>query len=470
MAASEGVPFSKTGGLADVAGSLPLALKQAGCEVRLVLPLYRGLKEKFSLRPMDGNLLIPLGNRVETADIHEGKMERNIPVYFVGHERYFDREYLYQTPQADYEDNAERFTFFSRAVLECAKAVGFKPDIIHAHDWQTGLIPAYLKTLYRIDAFFNRTASVFTIHNLAYQGSFPKDTLFLTGLGWAEFTPDKLEFYDQISFLKSGLVYADALTTVSPTYAKEIQKAEFGRGLEGVLIERSASLFGILNGIDDKDWNPAKDKHIPKCYAKASLSGKAFCKKHLQEELGLDALPEVPILGMVTRLDDQKGLDIVASVLSDLLERKLQIALLGAGDKKYMDLFSGIAKLYPGKFSLTLQFNNPLAHRIYAGCDFFLMPSRFEPCGLGQLIAMRYGTLPIVHKTGGLADTVEETIGFPFAPLEGPAMLAAVDEALAVFARVRDLGERVGRAMSQDFSWKASSKTYLSLYQKLLKQ
>jgi starch synthase len=331
FAAAECVPFCKTGGLADVVGALPKELRKKRHDVRIILPKYKSIRsQEFSIKETGEQVRIPQGPAMEVGDIRATKTEKGIPVYFVNHEGYFGRPRLYQSAQGDYPDNGERFGFFARAVLEACQAMEFRPDVIHCHDWQTGLIPVYLKTLYRDDAFFQRTSTVMTIHNMAYQGFFPKVLMPILGLPWTEFTTDKLEFYDQINFLKAGLVYADRLSTVSPTYAQEIYSSpEYGRGLEGVLRNRAPSLTGILNGLDVEEWNPAKDPFLPKPYDLNSLQGRKDCKAHLQNSLRLTLAPDVPLFGIVARIDPQKGIDLLADIIPGLMKRKAQLVVLG---------------------------------------------------------------------------------------------------------------------------------------------
>ncbi|HEY5039836.1 MAG TPA: glycogen/starch synthase, partial [bacterium] len=406
---SEVVPFAKTGGLADVVGSLPQALMKMGCEVAVVLPKYKSISpEKYNLTAEVKGLSIPMGMGDMSADILSTRLgDSHGKVYFVQNDRYFDRDGFYGTPEGDYHDNAERFAFFSRAVLEMFKPLDWYPEIIHLNDWQTGLVAVYLKTLYVDKPHFSKMRTLFTIHNMAYQGLFPKYILPMTGIGWDEFKTDKLEFYDQVNYLKSGLVYSDALSTVSERYAEEIQMDEFGHGLQGVLKSRSADLHGIVNGIDYNEWNPATDKGIPAQYTVKNHDKKAESKKKLLQGLGLKFNPTTPVVGLVSRLTDQKGLDLIAEVINDFLALNVQFVVLGTGEPRYHALLQELKEKFPTKLAVQLKFDNNLAKLIYAGSDLFLMPSRFEPCGLGQMIAMKYGTIPVVRKTGGLADTVE---------------------------------------------------------------
>jgi starch synthase len=479
LVASEAVPFAKTGGLADVVGSLPGALMKTGCEVAVVLPKYKNISpEKFKLKLEVKGMNVPMGMGDMTADILSTSLGSTPgTVYFIQNDRYFDREGFYGTAEGDYHDNAERFAFFSRAVLEMLKALRWFPDILHLNDWQTGLVAVYLKTLYKSDPHFAAIRSLFTIHNMAYQGLFPKYVLPMTGIGWEEFQHEKLEFYDQINYLKAGLVYADALSTVSESYAKEIQTDEFGHGLQGVLGTRASSLFGILNGIDYDEWNPATDKEIPAQYTLKNHEKKEVSKKKLTEALELPFKPDVPMVGIVSRLVDQKGLDLISEIIEGFLELDVQFAVLGTGDPRYHLMFEGLRHRFPSKFAAVLKFDSPLAKLIYAGSDLFLMPSRFEPCGLGQMIAMKYGTIPIVRRTGGLADTVENLsldgkkgTGFTFEKYDSQELLFTIRRAVEAFHQPKLWKELVQRAMKQDFSWDLSAGKYMKLYGKMLEK
>ncbi len=477
--ASEVEPFAKTGGLADVTGALPKALEALGHDVRIIMPKYHGVERAAGLlQPVLPRVEVPIGGRTVEGAVLEGRTGRAIPVYFLAQDGYYDRPSLYTTPEGDYPDNCERFVFFCRAVMEALPQLDWMPQVIHAHDWQTGLVPVYCETLYRDTGPVREVATVFTIHNLAYQGLFWHYDLPMTGLGWDLFTPAGIEFYGKINLLKGGLVFADLLTTVSPTYAKEIQTPEYGEGLDGVLRERGADLLGILNGLDYEAWNPATDGDIPKRYAADDLEGKATCKAALREEMGLpDPGRRAPLVGIVTRLVDQKGLDLAAAAVPAIVEAGGQFVLLGAGDERYEREFTELARAHPAAVSVKLGFNAGLARRIYAGADVFLMPSRYEPCGLGQLIALRYGTIPVVRRTGGLADTIREWepesgsgTGFVFEPLDPEACRAAVRRALAAYARPAVWPRLVQNAMAEDFSWEASAEKYVGCYRKALKK
>lgn len=477
FAASECVPFCKTGGLADVVGALPKALRQKRHDVRIILPKYKAIRgQEFAIKEAGEWVRIPMGwGRMETADIRITKTEKGIPVYFVNHDGYFGRPGLYRGPAGEYFDNGERFIFFCKAVLEACKAMQFRPDIIHCHDWQTGLIPMYLKVLLKSDAFFQHTASVYTLHNIAYQGLFPKTLLEVTGFSWKEFTIDQLEFYDKISFMKAGMVFADGLTTVSPTYAQEIQSSyQFGWGLEGVLKERATSLVGILNGLDVEEWNPANDPFLAAPFDADHLDARRECKAALQQSLKFTVDPRIPVLGMVARIDHQKGVDLLAQIIPELMnQHNVQLVVLGQGDSDLMREFERDAQQYPGHIRLCTDFNDPLAHHIYGGSDLFLMPSRYEPCGLSQMISMRYGAIPVVANTGGLHDSVhqagrESGTGFLFQPDNAAAFLSAVQEALLMFRDPGSWAALQRRAMNETFSWATSVESYLHVYRKAL--
>ncbi len=479
FAASEAVPFCKTGGLADVVGALVPALKARRHDARLILPKYRSIDPvRFGLKQLDAAIRVPFGDSFEAATLWEGRIGR-APAYFVDCPKFFDRPGLYGEGGADYADNDERFILFSRAVLEAAKAIDFRPDIFHCHDWQTGLVSAYLETLYRYDAFFAKTSSLFTIHNIAYQGIFSKDSLFLAGFSWADFTPEKLEFYDQVNFLKAGLVYAQVLNTVSPTYAREIQSDPlFGCGLEGVLKARSKELFGVLNGLDVKVWDPATDIHLSKPFSSRRPDGRAECKNDLQRLCGLGEDPAAPLIGMVTRLDVQKGVDLALLVIERFISEGAQFVVLGQGDKTLKAGLELLAKQYPGRVHYSSDFNEPLAHKIYGGADIFLMPSRFEPCGLSQMISLRYGTIPVVTPTGGLIDTVSDYtldpakgLGFMTEDASATALSRSLAEAVALLrARPKEWRELQRRGMARDFSWKVSIPKYVELYRRALEK
>jgi len=472
IAASEAFPFCKTGGLADVTGALSQVFSRAeDTEVVLFLPRYRNVGGgAFSLKAAGGSFLIPVGNRVETATVSRVQWGK-VAVYFIENPKYFDRPGMYRSAGGDYEDNDERFVFFSRAVLEGAKFIGFKPDVIHCHDWQTGLVPAYLRTLYRIDSFFSKTASVFTIHNIAYQGMFPKETLLKAGFSWLDFTPERLEFYGGINFMKSALVFADLVTTVSPTYASEIQyRPEFGHGLDGVMKHRTSDLFGILNGIDEEIWDPSTDTFLERGYELKSFQrGKAAAKKALQTELGLEENKDLIMAGVVSRLDQQKGLDILLKIAPEFLD-KMQFVVLGSGDPGLADAFGALAAANPRRVAFKSGFDESLAHRIYGGSDIFVMPSRFEPCGLSQMIAMRYGALPVVTRTGGLKDTVfyngepKDSNGFAIDNPEEGELRSLLGHIISLYGWRENWNMMVRNAMRGDYSWAKSAEAYRKLF------
>jgi starch synthase len=476
---SEMVPYAKTGGLADVCGSLPVELVDLGHEVCVVMPRYKKVDtQRFGLKKIVEDLEVPVGSDKKFARVYSTMHKEKIEVYFIDNPEFFQRDELYGTPQGDYPDNDRRFIFFQRACLEFFKIFNFKPDVIHCHDWQTGLIPVYLATLYKNDAFFKKTKTFFTIHNLAYQGNFPPDTLPTTGLAWEEFHLERLEFFGKVSFLKGGIVYADVVTTVSERYAQEIQTQEFGCGLEGVLAKRKADLYGIVNGIDLEEWNPETDPDIVARYSLSHLEPKQANKAALQKECHLEIKPDVPLFGMISRFADQKGLDILAPLISEFGSKiSAQLVLLGTGEERYHALLRTEMAKHPRHLSVHILFDPRLAKRIYAGSDLFLMPSYYEPCGLGQLIAMRYGTVPLVRETGGLADTVAdfqpdvaEGNGFVFKEYRMDALRKTFERAIKAFRDEKNWRELVKNAMKSDFSWKASAKKYAALYRQAKKK
>jgi starch synthase len=473
IATPEAIPYVKTGGLADVTGSLITEYRGMKKEAYIIMPLYKKIKEKgISLKDTGITIKVPIGNRTREGRIFSDKSS----AYFIGCDEFFDREELYGTPQGDYTDNASRFIFFSRGVLETCRAVNFKPHIIHCNEWQTGLIPLYITTTYKLDKFFKNTTTVLTIHNIGYQGLFPASDMPITGLGWELFNPEGVEFYGKINFLKAGLITADVLTTVSNTYAKEILRKEFSFGLDGVLQKREGDLRGVINGIDYKEWDPSQDKFLPKNFDIKNLQGKRSCKSQLVKEVFLDNV-ERPLIGMVSRLSAQKGIDLLLQSIKELLSLGINLVLLGKGDEVFQRSFSEVAKRHKGRISVTIGFDEPLAHKIYAGSDFFLIPSRYEPCGLGQLIAMRYGSIPIGRRTGGLADTIQDYnpltskgTGFLFSDYTPSAMQDAIKRALCVYTDRNKMQRIIKNAMEMDFSWKRSAERYIELYDYAIKK
>ncbi len=471
--ASEMVPFATTGGLGDVLGSLPEEIAKFGHKVSVFLPKYKKISQKgFTLEPIGKEIHVPIGSEVETANIFSCRLGE-LKVFFVGHADYFERDELYGTPMGDYPDNDRRFTFFQRAVLEALKQLKIKPDIIHCHDWQTGLIPVYLKTLYQGDPFFKKTRTLFTIHNLAYQGNFPPDSVPLTGLSWDEFRLERLEFYGKISFLKGGLVYADVLTTVSQRYAQEIQTQGFGCGLEAVLSKRRGDLTGIVNGINPSEWDSEKDKEIEANFGARELEGKTACKRALQKENHLSVDPKVPVFGFVGRLADQKGLDILAPVVEEMAKANWQLILLGTGEEEYHKMLRILQKRHPQHLGLNITFDAKIAKRIYSGADIFLAPSRYEPCGLGPMFSLRFGTIPIVRETGGFVDTVREFNprtgqgnGFIFSGYQSEDLLATMHRAVGVYQNQKVWTKLMRNGMECDFSWESSARRYAALYER----
>lgn len=477
LAASEAFPFCKTGGLADVVGSLcqQFAGKKKN-KVVLFLPHYRNMTRISTLKVVPGVYFIAVGDRIEQASLSYVQWG-NVLVFFVNNRKFFDREGFYHTAAGAYGDNDERFIFFSRAVLEGCKFIGFRPDIIHCHDWQTGLIPAYLKTVYKLDAFYTRTRSVLTIHNIAYQGHFSYESFRKAGFHPVDYTPEKFEYYGGTSFLKNGLVFADAINTVSPNYAREVCAAgSVGFGLDGVLRSRKDHFCGIVNGIDTEIWDPETDSVLPVGYdVSQATKGKLTAKLALEQQCKLPQNPDKALIGIVSRLDYQKGIDLVIPVIERLSDRA-QFVILGTGDPRLEDACRNLARKHPESVSYHSRLDETLAHRIYAGADLFLMPSRFEPCGLSQLIAMQYGALPVVSRVGGLVDTVKgyngknenSATGFFIDTLSEQDIYKALDGALKVFKN-RTLWRRLVRnAMKQDLSWDKSAASYLDLYTKLI--
>jgi len=468
--ASEMAPFVKTGGLADVIGALPKALAALGHRVTVFLPRYGSIP--FPAGQYVGSADVPLDGYGRTAGYFERLLGERVRVIFVEYGPFFDRPNPYGDGGADYGDNRLRFAFFARSALEFFRSRGERPDIFHAHDWQAGLLPVYLKSFYWTDPVLYRSPTVFTIHNLAYQGNFAPDTVSVLGLPWHLGAGEAgLEQNGGISFMKGGLVFSELVTTVSPQYAREIQGPEMGYGLDGVIRSRTEDLRGILNGVDYDDWDPRNDRHIAQQYSPEDMTGKAACKADLLRTFGLPEEPELPIVGVTSRLVHQKGFDVVVRAWYDLLQRPLRMVVLGTGETDVQDGFRALAARAPDRFAAHFAYDNAVAHKIVAGTDMFLMPSRFEPCGLTQMYALRYGTAPIVRATGGLVDTVEPWnpatgtgTGFRFDDADGTALLWAIDQSLAAYADRGAWTRLIRNGMARDFSWERSAREYEAAY------
>lgn len=479
MIASEAVPFAKTGGLADVVGALPKYLRAQGHDVIVILPKYRSIDyARWGLNPYLSPLGVWMGNGQEWASVHM-TLATGYPVYFIEAHKYFDRPGLYHdADRHDYQDNPRRFGFLTRAALQLCQDIGFRPDIVHAHDWPTALAPAYLKTWHWNDPLLGGAASVLTIHNFGHQGVYPADNIDYLGVQWGNFTSDKFEDYGQVNFLKGGIAYADMVTTVSPTYAAETRAPGQAEGLAPYLNNKGDNYVGILNGVDYTEWSPAVDPLIPASYTPHDLSGKAAAKAELQRRMGLAADPRVPILGAVSRLVPQKGLDLLAFALEGILNTMaIQFVILGAGDYPLENYYGTLPARYPGRVGSFIGYNNELAHLIEAGADFFVMPSLYEPCGLNQMYSLKYGTLPIVRATGGLNDTVEQYdeatgggTGFKFWEPSASAIYYTVGWAVSTYYdRPAHMARLIQRAMTRDFSWQRSGDGYLAAYDKAIR-
>ncbi len=479
----EVVPFAKTGGLADVAGALPVALERLGHEVKIVMPKYAAVDEqRWGFKHRD-EVTAGLAGRdyrfaVWSAPLPNSRPENPVETLLLANDRLFHRPGLYQENGKDYPDNLERFSAFSRAVLEVPALLKWQPDIVHAHDWQTALALLYLR-IHGMKGSAKPPATIFTAHNLGYMGLFPAALFPALGLPPAYFTPETLEFYGKVNLLKAGLIFSSLLTTVSPTYSREIQTPEFGCGLEGVLRHRREELFGIVNGVDYGQWDPSRDPHLVRRYTPGTVAGKRTCKRALQKECGLPA-KAVPLIGMITRLTPQKGVDLLLEVLDEVMQLELQLVVLGAGDPPLQQALQKAAARYPDRLSVRLAVDEPLAHRIEAGADLFLMPSRYEPCGLNQLYSLRYGTIPIVRRTGGLADTVVDATpsnlaagtatGFLFDAASGHALLNTLRLALPLYKSRVVWSRMMKTAMAADYSWERSARDYGALYQRAVER
>lgn len=469
FAASEGLPFSKTGGLADVVEALPKALVAMGHEVAVVLPRYRGTKTSAVIMP---SLTVPMGERLRFPAIADGTLVAGVRYYFVDDPEYFDRSQLYGEKGKDYPDNAERFSEFCRGAIEIAKHV-WRPDVIHCHDWQSALVPVLLRSQYAEDPLLRGLPVIFTIHNMGYLGLFPRTVLAKIGLPETLFHLKGLEFFGDVSLLKGGLIFSDYLTTVSRKYAQEIQTLEYGAGLDGVVRDRAANLRGILNGVDYSQWSPESDSFIAAQYSAKNLAPKRLCKKDLLEQFKLPAENiSRPVVGIVSRFADQKGFDLIAEQAGAILKEDLALVALGNGEPKYEQMFRELAAGYPGRVAVKIAYDNAIAHKIEAGADIFLMPSRYEPCGLNQIYSLRYGTVPVVRATGGLDDTIEQFdlahgtgTGFKFGPYTGDALVSCVHQAVDMYSHEK-IWQRIQlNGMAKDFSWKSSAAEYVKLYE-----
>jgi len=472
FAASECVPFSKTGGLADVVGALPRALAALGHQVSVYIPRYRQTK-LTDPQTVVRSITVPFDDKYRFCSIVTAGASAGVKFYFVDYPPYFDRDALYGTTAGDYPDNAERFALFSRAVLEASKVLGV-PHVFHCHDWQSALVSVMLRTLYAEDPAFRDVATVFTIHNMGYQGLFPPDTLPLLTLPWELLTISKMEFFGQVNFLKGALVFSDYITTVSKKYSQEIQTTEYGFGLEGVLRARAATVTGILNGVDYDEWNPQTDKFIAANYSPQDLSGKLKCKQDLLQALGIPNVDaKVPVIGIVSRFAAQKGFDLIAQIVDRLAREEMIMVVLGSGDKLYEEMFQRLNKQFPNKIAAKVAFDNAIAHKIEAGADMFLMPSRYEPSGLNQMYSLKYGTVPIVRATGGLDDTIEpwdartgKGTGFKFSDYNGESLLLTIKQALLAYQDPSSWQTLMRNGMIRDFSWGTSAREYGKVYER----
>jgi starch synthase len=473
LASSEVHPYSKTGGLADMVGALGKALARAGHEARIVTPLYRGIHERFpAMRRVDWQFDLPLGTEQVQAQLWSLEVEKRLTVYFVDQPEFYQRLGLYLENHVSYPDNAERFIFFSKCVAHLARYLPWRPDLVHVHDWQVGLVPALMLHQRRAEGWGNSPPTCLTIHNLAYQGTFPAGAFALTNLPGEYFTVEGAEFYKQLNCLKAGIAYADAFTTVSPRYAREITTEEFGCGLDGFLRKRQNRLFGILNGVDHEEWNPLHDPFLKHAYSAARLAGKEKNKIRLQKELDLPVAPKTPLFATVTRLTEQKGVDIQLGALEEMLSANIQFVLLGSGSAAYERAYLDLARRFPSQVAVRIGYDEGLAHRIEGGCDFYLMPSYFEPSGLNQMYSLRYGAIPVVRAVGGLDDSVIDfsqdptrANGIKFREYSARALAKAIRKALALYQEPDLLRRYRQHAMKTDFSWKQTVGEYLKVYE-----
>jgi starch synthase len=476
LASSEVHPYSKTGGLADMVGALAKSLARAGHQAGVVTPLYAGIRDQFpQIQKMDWWMDLPLGNRRVSAEVWSLALNGRLTIYFVHQPEFFQRNGLYQEGGWDYPDNAARFTFFSKAVVHLARYLPWQPQVVHIHDWQTGLAPLFIRHQQDAEGWGTAPRTCLTIHNLAYQGHFAASQYALGNLPWDYFHPDGAEFYGGLNFLKVGIIYANAIVAVSPRYAREITTPEFGFGLDAVLRRRQGVLTGILNGVDYEEWNTTQNPHLPAPFSAARLAGKAAAKQALQQELGLPERPAVPLFGNITRLVEQKGVRILLGALEEMLAADLQCVVLGAGVPEFESAVRGLARRFPAKLAARFGYDNALSHRIEAGCDFYLMPSQFEPCGLNQMYSLRYGAIPIVRQTGGLDDSVVDLTddqkganGIKFNEYSARALVKAMRKALVLYQERTLLAHYRHNAMRADFSWDKSAAEYLKVYDRIL--
>ena len=481
---SEVLPYSKTGGLADVSNSLPQELNALGHAVRVITPKYGALDERrlriYEIKRLT-NIEVPIGDRITICNIKSSFIvspKGKVQVFLLENEEFFGNDSPYMDPKTgkDFANNDERFIFFNRAVVQVLGLLGWQPDVIHCNDWQTGLIPAYIKTIYSKDPLLQSVKTIFTIHNIAFQGLFPHESFLKSGLPESIYNEDGVEYYDKFSFLKTGLMYSDAITTVSENYAKEIATThEYGMGFEGILKKRKKDIYGLLNGVDYTVWNPERDSLIPFRYSSKELPLKRENKKALCKHFDLEYNAETPIMGIISRLTDQKGFDLIQKIMPGLMKEDAYFILLGSGDKTYQKFFEGIKKKFPKKVGLHFGFSEELAHLIEAGSDIYLMPSKYEPCGLNQMYSLRYGTIPVVRSTGGLADTITEYKngkgnGFVFDKYEGTDLMKAIKRALKLYKNREEWIKLIRLAMSCDYSWLVSAKKYIELYRSIIKK
>ena len=465
-------PFAKTGGLADVAGALPEAIAKKGHKASIILPYYQ-LVKKNGFKPVmfKKNVSLRINNREEFFNLLLLK-QNGVDVYFIEKNEYYDREFLYGTPQGDYQDNAFRFAFYAKAIIASIQHIG-KQDVLHCNDWQSGLVPLYIRTHHKSDPLFSKTKILFTIHNMAYQGLFPGEVLSYIDVPWDLYTADGIEFWGKANFMKAGMIFSDAISTVSKGYSREILSPEFGCGLDGLLRSKEKSLYGIINGVDYSVWSPANDKFIAEKFDEKDTSGKAACKKDLADVFGIKYNAKRPMVAMITRLAEQKGIDLVVNIMKDILKES-DFVILGFGDEKYNNIFQDLAKKHKGKVGVSIKFDNALSHKIEAGADMFLMPSRYEPCGLNQMYSLKYGTVPVVRAVGGLDDTIQnfnpatkKGNGFKFKDATNEAFLGAIKDAVAVFKNKNLWDALIKNCLACDYSWESSAEQYLKLYKNL---